>query len=335
MISQSDLASWDVDQVLACLPASLAEKVKELVSMMALLSDSGYLVPKDGRIRLSPKGIRRVGEQALREIFQTLDIGRRGEHPGKRKDFRDLPAYASMPYRQGEELHLDLIATLRNAVLRSPHLPLGLEPHDFEVLSRETATRACTVLLMDMSWSMSWEGRFAAAKKIALALETLIRTRYPRDYLGLVGFFSRAIELTPGDLPEASWNMLEPFTNLQDGLRLASTLLGRNRGAHPQIIVVTDGQPTAYYRSGALHCEWPASFGGICKQAEEETLKEVERLTRRGIAINTFMLDDNSNLRGFVERLTRVNSGRAFFTRPDRLGEYLMIDYVLRRRRRI
>ncbi len=166
-------------------------------------------------------------------------------------------------------------------------------------------------------------------------MESLIRQRYPRDYFAIVGFFTRAIELKMRDLPEASWNMGDPFTNLQDGLRLAAELLARHPSSNQHIIVITDGQPTAYFQRGRLHCEWPLSFGGISMRAAQETLKEVERVTRRGIIINTFMLDDSPSLRAFVERMTRINRGRALYTRPDRLGQYLLVDYLAKKRKRV
>src|SRR6185436_14860757 len=123
--------------------------------------------------------------------------------------------------------NLDLVGTLKKALGRKRGTPLELHPDDFEIFATNFATSTSTVLLLDMSWSMSWEGRFAAAKKVALALETLIRSRFPRDYFSIVGFYTRAVELKLKDLPEASWNMGDPFTNLQDGLRLAGELLAR------------------------------------------------------------------------------------------------------------
>ena len=183
---------------------------------------------------------------------------------------------------------------------------------------------------------MSWDGPFAAAKKLALAMESLCRSRYPQDYFGIVGFFTRAVELKAKDLPEATWNMGDPFTNLQDGLHLAIDLLKkRSSTRNQQIIVITDGQPTAYCRQGRLYCEWPLSFGGISQRAAEETLKEAKRVTQRGITINTFMLDDSPVLKGFVDEMTRLNKGRAFYTRPDRLGQYLLVDYLLGQRRKV
>jgi uncharacterized protein with von Willebrand factor type A (vWA) domain len=129
--------------------------------------------------------------------------------------------------------------------------------------------------------------------------------------------------------------MGDPFTNLQDGLRLANDLLRRHPSSNQQMIIITDGQPTAYFSRGRLYCEWPLSFGGISMRAAQETLREVERVTRRGVVINTFMLDDSPSLRAFVERMTRINKGRALFTRPDRLGEYLLVDYIARKRKRV
>src|SRR5260370_29111456 len=125
-------------------------------------------------------------------------------------------------YSLGDPLIKNLVATLKHALARRPGVPLALDPGDFEIYENDFGSSSSTVLCLDMSWSMSWEGRFAAAKKVAMALETLIRSKFPRDYFSIVGFFTRAVELKLKDLPEASWNMGDPFTNLQDGLRLAS-----------------------------------------------------------------------------------------------------------------
>jgi uncharacterized protein with von Willebrand factor type A (vWA) domain len=221
----------------------------------------------------------------------------------------------------------------RSAARGQSRLPVRLEPDDLAVYETTYSTRAATVLLLDMSWSMSWEGRFAAAKKVALAMDVLMRSSYPRDYFGIVGFYTRAVELAFEDLPEATWNMGDPFTNLQGGLRMAADLLDRQPGTNKSMIVITDGQPTAYHAGGRLFCEWPMSVGGLSTRATVETLKEVERVTRKGIVINTFMLDDSPPLRAFVERMTAINKGRAFYTTPDQLGRFLLVDYVARRRK--
>ena len=128
--------------------------------------------------------------------------------------------------------------------------------------------------------------------------------------------------------------MAEPFTNLQEGLMLAERLITRNPSRSPQILVITDGQPTAYFLGRELHVEWPMGFGGVSPHAVAETMKQVRRLTRRGVTINTFMLDDSPELLGFVEHMTEVNRGRAFFTAPSRLGSFMMVDYLNGRRNR-
>jgi uncharacterized protein with von Willebrand factor type A (vWA) domain len=210
--------------------------------------------------------------------------------------------------------------------------PIDWQPEDLEVKEMDFQTQCTTVLLLDMSWSMSWAGRVPAAKRVAIALDHLIRTRWPRDHFFVVGFSTRAREIAVRDLPEASWDMGEPFTNLQEGLMLAERLISRNPSPSAQVLVITDGQPTAYFRGRQLHVEWPMGFGGVSPHAAAETLKQVRRITSRGVTINTFMLDASPELVSFVESMTRINKGRALYTQPSRLGSYVMVDYLSRRR---
>jgi uncharacterized protein with von Willebrand factor type A (vWA) domain len=330
-----NLGGLDLEAIREMLGDQAWQDVQALRRIMKMIGESGYVLQHGGRQTLSPKGVRKIGQLALRDIYQNLLRDRLGNHSADRRGPVEIRPDESRPYEYGEPLHLDLVATLKKALARGHGTPLALEPSDFEVWRTDATTTTSTVLLLDMSWSMSWEGRFAAAKKVAMALESLLRSRYPRDYFGMVGFFTRAVELKLKDLPEASWNMGDPFTNLQDGLRLACDLLTKHPSRNRHIIVITDGQPTAYFSRGRLYCEWPLSFGGISSRAAAETLKEVERATRKGIVINTFMLDDSPPLRAFVERMTRINKGRALYTRPDHLGEYLLIDYLGRRRKKV
>ncbi len=334
-LMNADLPGVDLDDLRRLLGAETTQDFENLRQMMAMLDDSGYLMSREGQMALSPKGVRKIGQLALRDIYQGLLRDRPGAHPNETRGTAAPRPEVSKPYQHGDPLNLDLVGTLKQALTRGPASPLRVAPHDFQVYDADDATSTSTVLLLDMSWSMSWEGRFAAAKKVALAMESLIRSRYPRDYFAIVGFFTRAVELKLKDLPEASWNMGDPFTNLQDGLRLGAELLARHRSTNQHFIVITDGQPTAYFQKGRLFCEWPLSFGGISMRAAQETLKEVERVTRLGITINTFMLDDSPSLRAFVERMTRINRGRAFYTRPDRLGEYLLVDYLSQKRKKV
>lgn len=329
------LETLSLDDLRQFLGDRAAQEMQQLRQFVLLLTQAGYLGTRGGRVQLSPKGMRKIGQLALRDIYQGLLRDRSGGHQADHRGLSEIRPEETKPYSFGDPLHVDVVRTLKHALTREARAPLRLRPEDFEVYETLHTTTSSTVLLLDMSWSMSWEGRFAAAKKVALAMESLIRSRFPRDYFAVVGFYTRATELKLRDLPEASWNMGDPFTNLQDGLRLASDLLSRHPSQNQHMIVITDGQPTAYYSRGRLYCEWPLSFGGISMRAAQETLKEVERVTRRGIVINTFMLDDSPSLRAFVERMTRINRGRALFTRPDRLGEYLLVDYIARKRKRL
>ncbi len=330
-----DLDAVDPESLRELLGLEAGQNFQLLKDVMLLLVKAGYLTQREGRARLSPKGVRKIGQLALRDIYQGLLRDRAGSHQTDHRGLVQLRPEETKPYHHGDPLQIDLVGTLKKTLTRRPGLPLDLRPEDFEVYTASHTTTTSTVLLLDMSWSMSWEGRFAAAKKVAMAMESLIRARYPRDYFAIVGFFTRAVELKLRDLPEASWNMGDPFTNLQDGLRVAADLLARHPSNNQHIIVITDGQPTAYFLRGRLYCEWPLSFGGISMRAAQETLREVERVTRRGITINTFMLDDSPSLRAFVEGMTRINKGRALYTRPDRLGEYLLVDYLAKKRKRV
>ncbi|MEK7334806.1 MAG: VWA domain-containing protein, partial [Candidatus Binatota bacterium] len=334
-LSSMRLEDVDTDLLKNMLGQDILQDFKGIMRMESLLEEGGYVVDRGDHFELTPRGVRRIGQLALRDIYRQLKRDAVGRHSIRRRGSQELVMEESRPYVQGDALNLNMIQTLKNALMNDGGVPLKLRPSDFMVYDSEHTTRAATVLLLDMSWSMSWEGRFAAAKKVALAMESLVRSLNPRDYFGIVGFFTRAVELKAKDLPEATWNMGDPFTNLQDGLHLAAELLERRPSQNQQMIVITDGQPTAYCRQGRLYCEWPLSFGGISQRAAEETLKEAERVTRKGITINTFMLDDSPVLRTFVDEMTRINRGRAFYTRPDHLGEYLLVDYVSRRRKKL
>jgi uncharacterized protein with von Willebrand factor type A (vWA) domain len=183
-----------------------------------------------------------------------------------------------------------------------------------------------------MSLSMVREGRFAAAKKVAIALDHLIKTRFRRDRFHVIGFATLARELKGNQLVNARGAFGgDIFTNIQDALKLAAKLLARTGARNKQIIIVTDGQPTAYTAAGELHVEWPVF--GTSPNAMRETLKEVRRATKSGIIINTFMLDASPELMRFVDMMTRMNRGRAFYTTPDKLGQYLLVDFVRHRKR--
>ena len=307
------------------------------------LRRAGYLRDRAGSLELTPRAIRRIGAQALAAVYGKLRRGRVGEHENAARGVALPRPDETRPLEFGDALDVDVVKTLLGALRRraldperapGDALPIRLAVEDFEVRELDHATQTTTVLLLDMSWSMSWAGRFPAAKRVALALDHLIRTRFPRDRFFVVGFSTRARELRVQELPEVCWDMGDPFTNLQHGLLVAERLVAKHPSPSPQVLVITDGQPTAYFVGQELRVEWPMGFGGISPHAVAETLKTVRRVTRQGITINTFMLDTSPELVGFVERMTQINKGRAFFTSPTQLGSFLMVDYLSRRRTR-
>jgi uncharacterized protein with von Willebrand factor type A (vWA) domain len=311
-----------------------------LRDLRSSLETAGYL--REGADELTPKAIRRLGANALAQVYGALRTGRLGAHETRERGVGLPRPDETRPWEFGDGGSVAVVRTLLESVLRQARAnpgrpldtPIQLSVDDFRVHEMDFNTQTTTVLLLDMSWSMSWAGRFGAAKRVALALDHLIRTRYPRDNFFVVGFYTRAVELSIKDLPESSWNMGDPFTNLQEGLMVAERLISRYPAPNPQILVITDGQPTAYFVGKELRVEWPMGFGGISPRAAEETLKQVRRVTRRGATINTFMLDDAPELVAFVEQMTRINKGRAFFTHPQQLGSYMMVDYLSHRSKR-
>jgi uncharacterized protein with von Willebrand factor type A (vWA) domain len=175
---------------------------------------------------------------------------------------------------------------------------------------------------------MLFRGCFLAAKKVALALDSLIRGQFPKDDLFIIGFSAQAEQLKPEELPRLTWNEFVYGTNMQHGFSLARQLLSRSRGKNKQIILITDGEPTAHIEDGRPRFNYPPT-----RRTFEETLREVVRCTRENIVINTFMLESNYHLVQFVNQMTRLNRGRAFFISPDRLGDYILVDYVSQRRK--
>lgn len=331
-IEAGDPDEIDLGAVGATLGPVAAGDLVALRRMVAELRRSDTVRQRGGRTTLSPQGLRRLGRLALRDIYRGLQRDRSGGHVTEHRGAMHLRPERSREWTFGEPLHLDLAATLRNALARGGGVPLALAPADFAVFDTDRSAGCATVLLLDMSGSMRAQGRFAAAKQVALALETLVRTKYPRDFFAVAGFRTRAVAFGAGELPEARCDVGDSFTNLQDGLRLAARLLARQPTPNRQVIVVTDGQPTAYFAGERLYCEMPLSVGSLSQRAAHETLKEVKRVTRQGITLNTFMLDDSPSLLGFVERMTRINKGRALYTCADRLGVYLLVDWLGRRR---
>lgn len=292
---------------------------------------TGYLDPSGEEFRLSPRAIRRVGQKALSDIFSALAKGRLGEHQTDHKGAGQPDVASTKPYGFGDSFNIHLGKTLKSALLRDAcRIPIDISPNDFEVYNERRSASCSSVLMIDLSYTMGQDRKLQAAKKVTLALDSLIRSRFPRDTLHIVGFATYARELSREELPRVNLTLGNPFTNIQDGLRLAEKLISRDRGANRQVILITDGEPTAFCKDGALYVDYPPT-----PEIFMETMKEVLRLTRKGIVINIFMLDDRPSLTEFVEQITRTNKGRAFFSTPQNLGAYLLVDYLTRRRRTI
>ena len=301
----------------------------------------GLLRGEDGEPELTPRAIRQMGASALADVYNMLKRDRAGDHDSSERGVAIPRPDETRPWEFGDSLDLDIVRTVMNGVKRRVAggeqrgtARVKLDVEDFEVRELDCATQTTTILLLDLSWSMSWAGRFPAAKRVAMALDHLVRTRYPRDHFAVVGFSTRAREIPTRELPQVCWDMGDPFTNLQQGLMVAEDLIRKKPSASPQILVITDGQPTAYFDDGELRVEWPNGLGGVSPHAVAATLAQVKRITRQGVTINTFMLDDAPELVGFVERMTQINHGRAFYTAPNQLGSFMMVDYVSQRRRR-
>src|SRR4051794_22865565 len=292
------------------------------------LQRQGYLQRSGGDLELTPRGLRRLGETALRRVFNALEATGRGDHDMHDAGAAGDPTGATRSWQFGDEQPIDVVRTVRNAVLRGgPQRPVKLHVEDFEVVETERRSGAAVALLVDLSYSMALRGTWAAAKSTALALHTLVSTKYPQDAIQIIGFSKYARVLQPSELAGLSWDMVQG-TNLQHALMLASRHLARHPDAEPVVMVVTDGEPTAHLLAdGSAWFDWPTH-----PETLAVTMAEVERVTRRGATINVFMLDDEPGLVRFVESVAKRNGGRVFSSDADRLGEYVVSDYIRARR---
>ncbi|MFM8553226.1 MAG: VWA domain-containing protein, partial [Acidimicrobiales bacterium] len=327
-MNPAQLDEIDPEKVRRMLGDEAADSLERLAELTKMLEDAGLVNRKEGKLELTPRGLRAIGNNSLRELFSNLSKDRFGQHRMNSDGSGHERAYSSRPYEFGDPFRLDLNQTIRNALRRQGGgTPVRLSSEDFEIEQTEHSTRAATVLMIDLSMSMPMRGNFVPAKKVAMALHSLMSSQFPRDFLGLVGFSETAHVLKHEDLPEVSWD-LAYGTNMQHGLKLARQMLGRQTGTK-QIIMITDGEPTAHITPrGEVYFNYPP-----VRETLEATLKEVMRCTRDDIRINTFVLDATQSLRRFIEQMTQINSGRAFFTDPDNLGSYVLVDFLENRRK--
>jgi len=308
------------------------------------LERQGYLQRSAGKLELTPKAVRRLGETALRRVFAELPEGGYGDH--EQRDAGQAGEYtgATRPWQFGDEQSIDAPATVRNALLRDatafgsravqdprhregdpPRVRLSAE--DFEVGETERRASAAVCLLVDLSYSMAIRGTWGVAKQTALALHALVRSRFPQDSIQVIGFSNYARELRETDLAGLGWDMVQG-TNLHHALVLAGRYLDRRPEHDPVVLIVTDGEPTAHLRrDGQSVFDWPPA-----PETLELTLAEVDKMTRRRASLNIFMLVDDERLSAFVDEVARRNGGRVLRAQPERLGEYVVKDFLRTRR---
>ncbi|MDP9243599.1 MAG: VWA domain-containing protein [Chloroflexota bacterium] len=308
-----------------------AEDLDQLRELTRALEEAGYLERDGGRLELTPRAARKLGMRALTEIFSRLRRESLGGHPLPRAGLGGEQTDETKAFEFGDPFAVDLNRTLFNAMAREgPGTPLRIAPGDFEVHRSEEATVSSTVLLLDMSRSMLLRGCSSAAKRVAMALHTLIHTKYPRDRLYVVGFAYYARQIKPEAIATLSPYEFEYGTNLQHALIIARQLLGRRHGGNKEIVVITDGEPTAHIANGQVEFAYPPTI-----RTMQSTLREVGRCTREGIVINTFMLERSRYLSEFVDLMSRINRGRAFYVEPEHLGEFVLVDYVNNKTKRV
>jgi uncharacterized protein with von Willebrand factor type A (vWA) domain len=334
----------DEEAVRRALGRQAVDDMEALRQIELELERQGYLQRSDGKLELTPKAVRRLGQTALKKVFAQLPEGGTGDHDQRDAGQAGEFTGSTRPWRFGDEQAIDAAATVRNALMRQAapppaagadgpvpgsHPRVRLSVSDFEVAETDRRASAAVCLLVDLSYSMALRGTWGAAKQTALALHALVRTRYPQDAIQVIGFSNYARELRETELAGLSWDMVQG-TNLHHALVLAGRFLDRRPEHNPVVMIITDGEPTAHLRrDGRFWFDWPPS-----PETLELTLAEVDKMTRRRATLNVFMLADDERLTSFVDEVARRNGGRVLRAMPDSLGEYVVKDFLRVRRER-
>src|SRR5687768_4982923 len=279
--SPAQLAEADLDRARQLLGDDAADSLEQLAKLARMLEEAGLIDQRDGRYELTPKGLRRIGQRALSELFSRLAKDRLGGHKVERAGTGHERANEHKPYEFGDPFALNVEQTVRNALRRQGGgTPVRLAPADFEVEQMEQLSRSATVLMLDLSLSMPMRDNFLAAKKVAVALHALITSQFPRDFLAIVGFSEVARELKAAQLPEVSWDFVYG-TNMQHAFVLARKLLAHESGTR-QIIMITDGEPTAHITATSGGGSQVFFHYPPVQETIDKTLAEVYRCTREG-----------------------------------------------------
>ncbi|MGH2581255.1 MAG: vWA domain-containing protein [Actinomycetota bacterium] len=303
-----------------------ARDIRRLKKIERTLEQAGLVSRREGRLEVTPKGARKLGERALVKVFERLRRDREGTHDAREVGGLAEPTGSTRPWTFGDTGQIAVQRTVFNAVVRGgPGADVHLLPDDFELVDAEQRTESATALLLDLSFSMPLRGHFVHAKRMALALHALIEGRYPHDRLYMIGFSDYARRMEPQDLTAAGWERVYG-TNMQHAFNLAGRLLAQHPRATRQVIMVTDGEPTAHLEGEEVFFSWPPVPRTI-----QLTLTEALRLSRAGVTVNVFMLEDSPGLIRFMERLAKLTAGRVFLMDDREIGDFIVRDYVSRR----
>ena len=330
-VKTNDASGLDTDEIGRLVDEEARRIAEEMQEFTRMLEEAGLIRRRGKGWELTPRAMRKIGERALEEIFGRIDRGLAGDHTLSRLGWGVERLEDTKTYEFGDAFALDMHGTMMNAMRREGlGTPVRMAFDDFEVYRTASVNQCTTVIMLDMSYSMLWGGRFQAGRKVAMALDSLIRTKFPRDILYVAAFSYFVLPLKPHMLLEDTW--IDPRgTDFPEALRAARAMLKGHKEGTKQIILITDGEPhaNAYgYSSGRYDEGWSM------RKAMEETLREVNRCTKDGITVNTFMLDTEPVLTTFIRALAKLNRGRIFFADPSQLGDHLIVDYVKNRRKR-
>jgi len=326
-----DLDRVDEDLLKELLGDEASDSLEDLKKLLKALDEAGYIRPNGDKWELTPRGSRMIGLKALGEIYARLRRQSLGNHALPEEGRFGERLEQTKAYEFGDPFHLHMPRTIRNAIDRDgPKTPVSLRYDDFEIYRSELITSTATAMLVDLSWSMALRGSFQAAKKVALALHNLITSQFPKDSFYIIGFAAYAKELKAHDLPFLQWDEYVLGTNMQHALLLAERMLAKHSVGSKQIIMISDGEPTAHLENGRARFAYPPTA-----ETYRATFRAVKHCTQKSIAINTFMLDADYHLKAFMDAIARINGGRVFYTSPEKLGEYILVDYVQHKRTKI
>lgn len=334
-ILKGDFSSINPQIIEETLGEQMRESFDIILELPHMISEEGIIKESKWGVEMTPRGMRTLGEQAFGKIYSHLKKDRQGGHLGNAPQAGEVEPDSSRPYEYGDRFDPDITRTLLHAIKQGHNQgkKLRITADDFFVRERERFVTTTTIVMLDLSWSMSFQGRFESAKKVALALNHFIKTKFPKDKFHVIGFSTEARELKGNKLALVVWDTQRPFTNLQGGLRLSMQLIKKSGNRNNRVIIITDGQPTAFYVGAELHVEMPDDRFGLSYKACRATLEEVKKVTAQGMNIEIFMLDPNPALMAFSRQMARTNRGRAVMCVPDDLGRLVFVEEIKRRKR--